>query len=244
MTKLIAKLKAIALIIMLLVVISGGVDNSVFPDAVKASPSKQNSNGELLVIDEVNIEAKVNNKFVPLEELISEAVSPELQENPSPQILNNTLFHVNSSYSTLIGQPETLAIHHFAVDIYTVTSGEKDELNHSEELSRYYDQNDLNIDVVEFVLGPNSSISEDVFFTLNLTSFGVYKFVFRVQYHIHDGDLSAKTSYFSQNITFELVRSYPIPPYIIIYAFFVVVIILIALIIFGLYGDRKYKQPA
>ena len=75
-------------------------------------------------------------------------------------------------------------------------------------------------------------------------TFGVYKFVFRVQYHIHDKDVTEKNSYYFRNITFELIRSYPIPPYIIIYAFFGVVIMLIALVVFGLYGDRKYKQLA
>ncbi|UCG02372.1 MAG: hypothetical protein JSW11_22660 [Candidatus Heimdallarchaeota archaeon] len=243
MTKLFAKLKAISLIILLLVVISCGVNRSVSPVAVKSSPTRSSANGELLVIDELNLKAKVNKKFVPLEELIPEVVSPEFQDNPLPQLLNNTIIHVNASYSTIIGRSERIAIHQFTVDIYSVISGEKHELNHTEALSRYYDINDPNLDIIEFVLDPNSSKSEDVVFPLKLMTYGVYKFVFQVQYHIEGLDLAPKNAYYSRNITFELVKSYPIPPYIIVYAFFAVVVIFITLILFGLYGDRKYKQP-
>ncbi|MFX1504624.1 MAG: hypothetical protein ACFFDC_00775 [Promethearchaeota archaeon] len=244
MTKVFANLKAFSFIILLLVVILSGTNPSVSPVVVKALPTQSNSNGDILIFDEVNIEAMVNKKYVPLEDLISEAVSPEFQDNPLPQLLNNTLIHINASYSNALGHSGKLAIHQFAVDIYSVISGEEHELNYTEILSLYYDQADLNYDVVEFILYPNSSKSEDVYFPLTLMTFGVYKFVFRVQYHIYEGDVSAKTSYYSRNITFELIRSYPVPPYVIIYAFIGVVIIFIALVIFGLYGDRKYKQPA
>jgi hypothetical protein len=244
MTKLFANLKAAFFIIIILVVISSGTDHGASPVVVNASSAKSRSNGALLVFDEVNLEANVNKKFVPLEELISEAISPEFQDNPLPQLINNTIIHINASYSNALGHSGKLAIHQFAVDIYSVISGEEHELNHTEVLSLYYDQTDLNYDVVEFVLEPNSSKSEDVYFPLTLMTFGVYKFVFRVQFHIHEGDVSAKTSYYSRNITFELIKSYPVPPYVIIYAFIGVVIIFIALVIFGLYGDRKYQQLA
>ena len=162
MTKLFAESKAISLITLILVVISSGLNQSIPPITVIASPTEPSSNGELLVIDVVNIEAKVNNRFVPLEELISEVVSPEFQEEPFPQLLNNSLLHINASYSTVVGRSESLAIHQFTLDIYSVISGEEHKLNLTETLSLYYDQNDPNLDIVEFVLGPNSSISEDV----------------------------------------------------------------------------------
>ncbi|MFX1538776.1 MAG: hypothetical protein ACFFDI_31700 [Promethearchaeota archaeon] len=244
MTRLFANLKAFLFIILLLIVISSGTNHTGSPIIVKASPTGPRSNEDLLVFDEVNIEAKVNNKFVPLDDLISEAISPEFQDNPLPQLVNNTLIHINTSYSTVLGRPEKVAIHQFAVDIYSVISGEEHTLNHTEILSLYYDQADLNYDVVEFVLDPNSSKSEDAFFPLTLMTFGVYKFVFRVQYHVLDIDVTVKTSYYSRNITFELIKSYPVPPYVIIYAFIGVIIIFIALVIFGLYGDRKYQQLA
>ena len=131
------------------------VRTSVSPVTVKASPTKPSSNGGLLIIDEVNIEAKVRNNFVPLEELISEAVSPEFQDNPLPQLLNNTQLRINASYSTVVGRSESLVIHQFTVDIYSVISGEKHKLNLTEPLSKYYDLNDPNLDIVEFILGPN-----------------------------------------------------------------------------------------
>lgn len=213
------------------------------PIAVRASPTRFSSNKEPLVINEVNIEVKVNNKFVPLEELISEAVSPEFKD-PLPQILNKSLLHINASYSTIIGRTEKLAIHKFSVDVYSVTSGE-DILNYSAPLAFYYDTNDPpdpRYNTIEFVLGPNSSKSEDTTVHLELRSFGVYKFVFRVQYHVFGGNETVFDTYYNRNITFELVKSYPTPPYVIIYAFFGGLIVLLALIIFGLYGDRKYKQ--
>lgn len=245
MTTLIAKLKATLFIILLLVVISSGGNHSMSPIAIKASPTQPSSDDEHLVIDELNIEVKVNNKYVPLEELVSEAVSPEFKD-PLPQILNNSILHINASYSTIIGRSASLAIHAFFVDVYSVISGEEDTFNTSAVLSAYYNPNDALINTIEFVLGPNSTKSEDTFVPLQLWSFGIYKFVFRVEYHIFGGNgenVTTQESHYFRNITFELVKSYPTPPYIIIYAFFGGIIILLVLIVFGLYGDRKYKQP-
>ena len=255
MTKLSVKLKAFSIIILMLIVVSSGTNLTVSLVTVKASPTEPTSNEELLVIDEVNIEAKVDNRFVPLEELISEGINPEFQDEPLPQLLNNTALRINASYSTIIGRSETLVIHQFAVDIYKVNPGGGDTLNATNHLSYYYHPDDPQINTIEFILGPNSSKSEAVTLEstpstppdqrpeLMLPEYGIYKLVFRVEYHALGVNATTQDSYFYRNITFELVKSYPTPPYVIIYAFFGGIIILLVLIIFGLYGDRKYKQP-
>ncbi|MFX0015209.1 MAG: hypothetical protein ACFFB2_10445 [Promethearchaeota archaeon] len=243
MIKLFAKSKAFSLSLLLIIVISCGLNHPGAPIAVKASTTKPNTNGGRLVIDLVNIEAKVQNKFVSLEELISEAPSPEFQENPLPQLLNGTSLRINASYSTAIGDSIRLAIHEFAVDIYTVISGENDILNRTIVLSLYYDPENTKYNIIDFVLQPNSSKSEVVTVpALELVTYGIYKFVFRVKYHIYQGDEREQIAYYYRNVTFELVRSYPTPPYILVYLFFGFLIIFIALILFGKYGDRRYKQ--
>jgi len=239
----------------MLIVVSSGTNLTVSLVTVKASPTEPTSNEELLIIDEVNIEAKVNNKFVPLEELISEAINPEFQDEPLPQLLNNTALRINASYSTIVGSSEILVIHQFAVDIYRVNPGGVDTLNSTNPVAYYYHPDDPQINTIEFTLGPNSSKCEAVTLEstpstppdqrpeLVLPEYGIYKFVFRVEYHTFGGNATTRESYYFRNITFELVKSYPTPPYIIIYAFLGGIIVLIVLIIFGLYGDRKYKQP-
>ncbi len=241
------KLFAKAMILLLIITISSGCEQqlSVFPVVVKASSNNVNDNTDLLIIDVVNIEAKVQNRFVPLEDLISEAVSPEFQENPLPQLVNKTALRINASYSTVIGRPESLVIHHFAVDVYRVISGEKHTLNSTAYISLYYVPENPRLNLVEFILEPNSTKSEaTILHSLELPTFDVYKFVFRVQYHINGGDETPVTSFYRQNITFELIKSYPTPPYVIIYIFVGVLSIFLALVVFGLYGDRKYRQTA
>ena len=242
------KLFVKAMILLIIISISSGFNHSNSSTAVTASLNSSNSNGNLLIIDEVNIEAKVKNRFVPLDKLISETptiISETEVQNPLPQILNNTSFRFNASYSTVIGHSQSLVIHHFALDIYRVISGEKHELNQTSLLSLYYDPNDPQSNLMEFVLEPNSSKSEALIFpSLELISYGIYKFVFRVQYHVYQGASSPVESYYNRNITFELIESYPTPPYIILYAFYIVLFIFVALIVFGKYGDRKYQQPA
>ena len=230
------------MILILIIAISSGLHHSVSSVAVRASPDNINSNEELLVIDTLNIEAKKHNRFFPLEEFISEALIPEVQ-NPLPQLLNRTSLRINSSYSTVIGRSESLVIHQFSLDIYKVISGGSDELNRTAALSLYYNPDDPKLDLVEFLLEPNSSKSEALIVpSLELASFGIYKFVFRVQYHVDRQEETTINSYYYRNITFELVKSYPSPPYIILYAFFSVFFIFLIWVVLGIYGDRKYHQ--
>lgn len=235
------------MILLLIITISSGFgqQHSVFPVAIKSSPNTVNASNDLLIIDVVNIEAKVQNRFVPLDDLISEALNPEFQEYPLPQLVNKTSLRINASYSTVIGSSVSLVIHHFAVDVYRVISGEKDTLNRTAVLSLYYNPDDPKLNLIEFILEPNSTKSEVVIVpSLDLIRYGIYKFVFRVQYHIYRGDETPVDSFYHQNITFSLIKSYPTPPVVIIYAFIGVLFIFLALVIFGLYGDRKYREPA
>ena len=237
------------MILLLLIAISSGLHHSVSSVAVRASPDNVNSNEEFLVIDIINIEAKKKNRFLPLEEFISEAPIAEFQENPLPQLLNRTSLRINASYSTVIGRSERLVIHRFSLDVYRVISGKKDELNRTSDMTIYYDPNDPNYDTVEFILEPNSSKSEVIIIdrpeldqVLTLDVFGVYKFVFRVQYHVVGQEEITIESYYYRNITFELVKSYPSPPYIILVACVIVLFIFLIWVVLGIYGNRKYHQ--
>ncbi len=231
------------MLLLLIIAISSGLHHSVSSVAVRASPDNVYSNDELLVIDTVNIEAMKKNRFLPLEEFISEAPIAEFQENPLPQLLNRTSLRINASYSTVIGRSESLVIHQASLDVYKVNSGKNDELNRTAALSLYYNPDDPKLNLVEFLLEPNSSKSEALIVpSLALVRFDIYKFVFRVQYHVYGQDETPINSYYYKNITFELVKSYPSPPYIILYAFFGVLFILMIWVVLGIYGNRKYHQ--
>ena len=240
-------------IILLILAISNSIDHSVSPVTVRASPENDILDDSLLVIDKINIEAKTQNRFAPLEEFIPDVPLKKTAEeqNPLPQLLNKTSLRINASYSNVIGSSKSLVIHYFALDVYKVISGGNDELNRTSALTIYYDPNNPKKDIPELILGPNSSKSEAIILdrpdldppeVLTLKDFGIYKFVFRVQYHIYEGDVTPVDSFYHENITFEFVRSYPTPPYIIIYAFFIVFFIFIAWVVLGIYGDRKYRQ--
>ncbi len=231
------------MLLLLIIAISSGLYHSVSSVAVRASPNNVNSNEELLVIDIINIEAKKKNRFLPLEEFISEAPIAEFQENPLPQLLNRTSLRINASYSTVIGMSERLVIHRFSLDVYRVISGKQAELNRTAVLSLYYDPDNPKYDTVEFLLEPNSSKSEVIIVpSLELVRFDIYKFVFRVQYHVVGQEETTMNSYYYRNFTFELVKSYPSPPYIILIAFVIVLFILLIWVVLGIYGDRKYHQ--
>ncbi|MHA2246855.1 MAG: hypothetical protein ACXADY_18060 [Candidatus Hodarchaeales archaeon] len=237
------KLFVKSMLILLIIAISSGLNHSVSSDAVRASPNNANSDGKFLVIDTINIEAEKKNRFLPLEEFISEAPIAEFQENPLPQLLNRTSLRINASYSTIIGRLESLVIHRFSVDVYKVVSGQKDQLNRTSVLSYYYDPDNSRLDLMEFFLRPNSSKSEAIIVpSLELEVYGIYKFVFRIRYHVFGREDTLINSFYHHNITFELVKSYPSPPYIILYAFFSVFFIFLIWVVLGIYGDRKYKQ--
>ena len=238
-----AKLFVKTMILISIIAISSGLHHSVSSVAVRASLDNINSNEELLVLDALNIEAKKKNRFLPLEEFISEAPIAEFQENPLPQLLNRTSLRINASYSTVIGRSESLVIHQFTIDFYQINSPKNHTLIRPVPLSLYYIPDNPRYDIPELILGSNSSKSE--FFSdikFESEEFGIYKFVFRVQYHVYGQEETTLNSYYYRNITFELVKSYPSPPYIILYAFFSVFFIFLIWVVLGIYGDRKYHQ--
>ncbi|MFX0172202.1 MAG: hypothetical protein ACFE9L_09795 [Candidatus Hodarchaeota archaeon] len=233
MKKLIAQIT----IILLIIAIFHKNPNFITPINVQALPSNDESGTKLIIVEKVNLEVKKGNQFVILEELIAEGQNPE--EGASfPQLVNRSTIRINATYSTIIGNTESLVIHEFAIDVYEVIIGEAHNFNKTVGLVEYYSQ-----EPADLILPPNSSKSEDISIdSLELSSYGTYKFVFRVQYHVLQSDGTILTTYFPQNLTFELVKSYPSPPYVIIYAFYFVSAIFIALIAFGIYGSRKYKE--
>lgn len=224
-------------IILLIIAIFNKNPNFIIPINVQALPSNDDSGTKLIIVEKVNLEVKKGNQFVILEELIAEGQNPE--EGASyPQLVNRSTIRINATYSTILGNDASLIIHEFAIDVYEVISGGADIFNKTVGLVEYYFQ-----EPADLTLHPNSSKSEAISIdSLELSSLGTYKFVFRLQYHVLHSDGTTLTSYFAQNFTFELVKSYPTPPYVIIYAFYIVCGIFIALIAFGIYGSRKYKE--
>lgn len=236
------ELSAKTIVLLLIITLSSWYSNSTSVVPVKTSSNITHSDDELIIIDIVNIEVKKQDRFLPLEEFIPEAPVTEKIQNPLPQILNKSSLRINASYSTAIGSSETLVIHQFTLDVYRVVTGEEDKLNRSAVLSAYYAEGDPNYEIPLLILEPNSSKSEALIVpSLELPETGTYKFVFRVQYHVYEGETDPRNSYYYQNITFELVKSYPTAPYIILYAFVIVSFFFIALVILGIYGNRKYK---
>jgi len=229
------KLFVQATILIVIIAIFIGISTFISPFNIRASPNNNESGTELIVIEKVNLEAKKSNRYVVLEELIAEGQNPE-EGTTFPQLVNKSTLRINTTYSTIIGRNESLVIHEFAIDVYEIVSGGNHTFIKTVGLVNYYYQSPEDL-----ILQPNSSKSEAVpIDSLELPTLGTYKFVFRVQYHVYQGDELPLDSYFAQNMTFELVKSYPTPPYIIIYAFYFVCIILIIFIILGLYGRRKW----
>lgn len=211
-----------------------------FPKNLVQTPPSFFINAEdeepLVIIHEINLEIKVNDKFVVLDELIPEVQNPEEGGTP-PQIVNKSTIKVNATYSLSYGRSESIVIRQFAIDIYEVISGEQDKLNKTVGIVNYRYQSPEDL-----ILKPNSSKSELVIVnSLSLPAYATYKFVFRVQYHIYKGEQLPKDSLFPQNMTFELIAAYPSPPYFILFIFYFVCVIFIALVVLGIYGNLRYK---
>lgn len=228
------------IILFLILVIATGYNNTHTSKAISTSSNAVVSTSEeLLVIQIVNIEAEFKGKFVQLSELIPDIPQSENYEeqNPLPRIKNNTIMRVNATYSTLMENSDNIVILHFSVDVYEVISAGSDTFNGSLASTLYrYEK------PAEVVLPPNSSKAEALTFRLVLPSTGTYKFSFRTQCQIYTGMEDPIDVFYHENITFELVRNYDTPPYIIIYAFVAVVFIFIAMVLLGLYGNRNYKD--
>lgn len=228
------------IVLFLVLVITTGYNNTHTSKAILTSSNAVVSTSEeLLIIQRVNIEAEFKGKFVQLSELIPEIPPSENYEeqNPLPRIKNNTIMRVNATYSTLLKNSYNIVIWHFSVDVYEVVSAGEDTFNGSLASSAYRNDNPA-----EVVLPPNSSKAEALTFRLALPTFGTYKFSFRTLCQIHTGAEEATDVFYHENITFELVRNYDTPPTIIIYTFIVVVFIFIAMVLLGLYGNRKYED--
>jgi len=208
---------------------------------VKENPLKTKITNDLklLEIQQLNIEAWYNRRFVSLEELVEETIVSENfeEQNPLPQILNGTDIRINTTYATLFSRLDTIVVHEFAVDVYQVLSGE--EGNQTIVGGTFYRYQEPE----ETILLPNSSKAESFTFPLYLPEYGTYKFVFRVVYHIYDGNEVPEVSFYPRNISFNLVRSYATPPYIILYIFYGVMVAFIAILILGVYGRFKFHEP-
>lgn len=228
--------KVQSILLVAIIIISYGINATTQPAKVQALPGGMNQQeGRDIQIQLVNLEVEVGNRFVILEELSSKGLNPE-ESTIIPLLVNKSAVRVNTSYSTIIGDSRSFVIHEFAVDVYQVRSGEQHTLNRTWTVDYRFDEPEEN------VLPPDASKTEVLEIpSLILPTYGTYKFVFRVQYHIFKGDTFARDSTFPTNMTFEFVSGYPTSPVFLLYLFFFVSVIFIALIAIGVYGDRKYQ---
>jgi hypothetical protein len=224
-------------IILSLIILSLGINPYTQTKIMKTQTVAAQTESPLIIIQQINLEVEKGGKYLPLEELIID--DPTVDDQLlTPQFLNKSNIRVNATYSTIIGNSQKVAIHSFAVDVYEVITGTKDNFTTVAGISRYkYEPPE------ELVLPPNSSKSEIIKITdLTLPEYGLYKFVFRVQYHIYEGSQTPVEIYYPQNMTFELVESLPEPPYVILFIFYTLAFILIAYVVLGVYGSRRYKE--
>lgn len=223
----------------ILVIILTGFTNTSTSTATITMPKRVSSGSDLLNIQIVNIEIFYKNKFVPLGELIPESVQSEhLQDQDTlPRLKNNSLMRINASYSTFQKSQYDIVIWHFSIEVYEVVSKGYDTFNGSLGASSYRGE-----EPPEVVLPPNSSKAELIYFKLKLPSSGTYKFSFRALASIRDGIEDPVDVFYFENISFNLVRFYEDNPDIILYLFFGVTVMFIAIIGLGIYGNRKYKD--
>ncbi|PWI48703.1 hypothetical protein CEE45_05695 [Candidatus Heimdallarchaeota archaeon B3_Heim] len=226
-------------IIVFVIMLSLGILPSTQPKMIQLHIAKAQSISPLLEIQQVNLEVEKNGKYQLLEELVLDEPTTG-KETLIPQLVNNSKLRVNASYSTIIGNPESIVIHIFAVKVYEVLTGQSANLTWDSHMgqSRYSEDNPE-----ELILPPNSSKSEVIIIPyLALPTYGNYKFVFTVQYHVYGGETVATEVYFAKNMSFEFVESLPEPPYILYFLFYSVLLVLIAFVTLGVYGTRKYKD--
>jgi hypothetical protein len=219
------------------IMLSLGISSSVPTEMMKIGTVAAQSESPSVIIQQINLEVKKDGVYQTLEELIIDDPTTDIQLR-MPQFLNKSAIRVNASYSTIIGSSEEIVIHFFAIEVYEIRTGENDNFTVVAGISPYsYNSPE------ELVLPPNSSKSEIVEIpSLILPIFGNFKFAFKVQYHIKGGSEIPEVTYFAQNMSFELVESLPEPPYIILFVFYTVAFVLIAFVILGIYGNRKYKN--
>jgi hypothetical protein len=229
------------MVLILLSIILTGFTNNNSSTAVPTSPNKVSAGSDLLAIQMVNIEILYKGKFVQLTELVPETPQSENfeEQNPLPRLKNNSVMRVNATYSTFMLSSFKIVIWHFSVDVYEVVSTGIDTFNGSLGYSEYRYEPPADV-----ILPPNSSKAEVLIFKLALPSTGTYKFSFRALCQVYSTAAvdDATDVFYHENISFELVRNYESPPYVILYAFYGVVGIFIALVSLGMYGNRKYKD--
>ena len=225
-------------LIISVIMLSLGIYPSTQTEIMYVNTVAAQSESPLIVIQQVNLEVEKDGEYLPLDALIIN--DPTIDDQLlTPQFLNKSTIRVNATYSTIIGNLLSIAVHSFAVDVYAVITGANDNFTLQAGIALYNDEPPEQV-----VLPPNSSKSEIIDIdSLTLSTYGFYKFVFRVQYHIFDGgSLTPIETYFSHNMSFELVESLPEPPYVILIIFYALAFVLIAFVILGIYGNRKYKD--
>jgi hypothetical protein len=193
----------------------------------------------LIEIDQLFLEVEKDGRFRVLDDLIIEQPTTG-DERVLPSLLNGSKIRINASYMTIVGNPESIVIHDFVVEAHKEFPAENDNQTVIHVANSTY-----NYEAPEdIILPPNSSKSEVLLVpSLTLPEYTSYKFVFSLDYHVYGSPVVAgRRVFYSQNFSFELVESLPEPPYIIIGIFYTLLFVLIAFVLLGVYGNRRYKN--
>ena len=227
-------------IITCVLLLSAGITPFTQSQTMKITVVEAADTPPLIVIKEVNLDVEKDGSFQNLASLVIEQPSAG-DDIFLPTLLNKSKVRLNATYSTSIGNSEEIVIQYFAVEVHKEILAEGDNASTTQFVvgtSPYrFEQ------PAELTLKPNSSASEVITIpSLTLPEFTTYKFVFLVQYHIFKGDETPQRAYFYQNMSFNLVKNLPEPPYVIIGLFYTLFFMLMALVILGVYGNRRYSN--
>ena len=193
------------------------------------SSGKVASDDYKLGIDRLSLEIEVDGQYVNIEDTIP-------VDGKLPQIVNGSSLKINATV-TNTNYVDELVYRGFYIDVYSIVVGEQHPRNGTYSIEyRYHDP----IDVVLPIRGSKTEITTIEDFILPV--YGDYKFVFRTEYHIHNGDEIPITVLYEFNQTFQLIASRPQPPYVVVGVFYFTLILFIGMISIGLLGSRKEKS--
>ena len=143
-------------IIVFVIILSLGFLPSTQPEMIQINVVKAQAESPLIEIQEVNLEVEKDGEYTPLEKLTLDEPTTG-QTTLTPQVVNNSKLRVNASYSTVIGNEDSIVIHSFSVEVYEVLTGESDNRTiltpdvEKNMLSEYKEDNPE-----ELILPPNS----------------------------------------------------------------------------------------
>ena len=130
-------------LILSVIMLSLGIYPSTQTEIMYVNTVAAQSESPLIVIQQINLAVEKDGEYLPLDALVID--DPTIDDQLlTPQFLNKSAIRVNATYSTIIGNSESIAIHSFAVDVYEVITGDNDNFTAryiwdcQEDVARYH----------------------------------------------------------------------------------------------------------